>query len=503
MRNLVGATARGQRWRLPIGCCSYGKQYTARDFARLYFVARRLHVLPMTEPNIPPQPAYARRIGLFSATMLVVGGIIGSGIFLNPAIVAQRVGSGRLILLTWALGACIALLGAFIFAELGARKPAAGGGYVYLRDAFGPLPAFLYGWALLLAIASGAAAAVAVTFASYAAPLFGLGAGNERWLAALAIALLSVVNALGVRPGTWTQNVFTLLKLAAIAALVVAALVGGGSAASAACIGAACDMASVASTGVIVAVGTALVPVLFAYGGWQQTNFVAEEMIDARRNLPRALVIGVVIVGAVYLAANLTYLRALGPAGLAASSAPAADVMAALAGDTGRRLIAAGIAVSTFGFLNLVILVTPRVYQAMARDGLFFARFARLHPTSRAPVAAIGAQGAWAIVLLLSGSYGQLLDWVTFADWIFFGTTAATLFVYRRRTPDASYLTPAYPVTVLLFIAACIYVVGGAVISNPPNALRGAALLAAGVPVYLFWSRRRTRGAAEDAQPAT
>jgi APA family basic amino acid/polyamine antiporter len=204
-------------------------------------------------------------------------------------------------------------------------------------------------------------------------------------------------------------------------------------------------------------------------------------------------VIGVVIVGAVYLAANFTYLRALGPAGLAVSRAPAADVMAAVAGETGRRLIAAGIAVSTFGFLNLVILVTPRVYQAMARDGLFFARFAELHPRSRAPVAAIAAQGLWAIVLLFSGSYGQLLDWVTFADWIFFGLTAATLFVYRRRTPSASYRAPAYPWTVLLFIAACIYVVGGAVVSNPPNALRGALLLAAGVPVYFFWSRRRAR----------
>ncbi|HEX6600150.1 MAG TPA: amino acid permease [Gemmatimonadaceae bacterium] len=454
----------------------------------------------MTEQTIPTSATYARRIGLFSATMLVVGGIIGSGIFLNPAIVAQRVGSGRLILATWALGAAIALLGAFIFAELGARRPEAGGGYVYLRDAFGPLPAFLYGWALLLAIASGAAAAVAVTFASYAAPLFGLGSGNERWLAALAIALLSLINAFGVRPGAWTQNIFTLLKLAAIAVLVVGALAGGSAGPMISCVGADCTSPAL-ERGVIVAVGTALVPVLFAYGGWQQTNFVAEEMVNPRRDLPRALVIGVVIVAAVYLAANYTYLRALGPAGLAASRAPAADVMTAFAGETGRRLIAAGIAVSTFGFLNLVILVTPRVYQAMARDGLFFARFAELHPRSRAPVTAIVAQGAWAIVLLLSGSYGQLLDWVTFADWIFFGATAATLFVYRRRAASPGYEVPAFPLTPLLFIAASLYVVTGAVISNPANALRGALLLVAGVPVFLFWSRRRARASQAGAQP--
>jgi APA family basic amino acid/polyamine antiporter len=454
----------------------------------------------MTEPTVSTSATYARHIGLFSATMLVVGGIIGSGIFLNPAIVAQRVGSGRLILVTWALGAGIALLGAFIFAELGARQPEAGGGYVYLREAFGPLPAFLYGWALLLAIASGAAAAVAVTFASYAAPLLGLRGGSERWLAALAIALLSLINAFGVRPGAWTQNVFTLLKLGAIAVLVLGALLGGSAADAGQCIGAGCA-SPVLERGVIVAVGTALVPVLFAYGGWQQTNFVAEEMVNPRRDLPRALVIGVVIVAAVYLAANYTYLRALGPAGLAASRAPAADVMTAFAGATGRRLIAAGIAVSTFGFLNLVILVTPRVYQAMARDGLFFARFAALHPRSRAPVTAIAAQGAWAIVLLLSGSYGQLLDWVTFADWIFFGAIASTLFVYRHRAASPGYVVPVFPWTPLLFIAASLYVVTGAVISNPWNALRGALLLVAGVPVFLFWSRRRRRTAEASAQP--
>jgi APA family basic amino acid/polyamine antiporter len=453
----------------------------------------------LSASGTPPAPvSYARRIGPFSGTMLVVGGIIGSGIFLNPAIVAQRVGSARLIMLTWLLGAVIALLGAFIFAELGARRPAAGGGYVYLREAFGPLPAFLYGWALLLAIATGAAAAVAVTFASYAAPLLGLEPAAEPWLAAAAIALLSVVNAAGVRQGTVTQNVFTVLKLGAIAALVVSALV-----APPLVVAAPAAPDSGTSAPLILAIGTALVPVLFAYGGWQQTNFVAEEMVDAERNLPRALGIGVLVVALVYLAVNLTYLRALGVPALAASRAPAADVMGAYFGPAGRRLIAAGIAVSTFGFLNLVILVTPRVYQAMARDGLFFARFAELHPRTRTPVAAIAVQGVWAVGLLLSGSYGQLLDYVTFADWIFFGVTAATLFVYRRRDAAGGprYRAPFYPLSVVLFCAACLYVVAGAIASNPWNAVRGTLLLAAGVPVFLFWSRRaRWRADARQAK---
>ncbi len=445
---------------------------------------------------------YARRLGLFSGTLLVVGGIIGSGIFLNPAVVAQRVGTAPLTMVAWELGAVIAILGAFIFAELGARAPAAGGGYAYLRDAFGPLPAFLYGWALLLAIASGATAAVAMTFANYAAPLIGLAAGDERALAIGAIAAFSLVNVLGITPSAVVMNVFTLLKLAAIALLVGVGI--WGAAAAGAFGGEPLRAVEVAATGApavptagnggllapLAMMGAALVPVLFAYGGWQQANFVAEEMRDARRDLPRALIIGVLIVAAAYLAVNLAYLSALGVDGLATSRAPAADAMAIVLGDTGRTLIAAGIAVSTAGFLNVVIMANPRVYQAMARDGVFFAALARLHPRTRAPVNAIVLQSGWSIALLLTGSYGDLLDWVTFADWIFFGLAAATLLVYRRREPAGAFFrAPLHPWSTGLFVLAAGYVVLGAVISNPMNALRGSLVLGAGVPVFLWWRR--------------
>jgi APA family basic amino acid/polyamine antiporter len=441
---------------------------------------------------------YARRIGPFSGTMMVVGGIIGSGIFLNPSIVAQRVGTGALTMLVWGIGAVVAILGAFIFAELGARYPEAGGGYVYLRDAFGPLPAFLYGWALLVAIASGATAAVAVTFASYAAPLLGLGAAARIPLAAAVIIILAIVNIVGVEPGTMTQNVFTILKLAAIAALVVAGL-GSATAHPDASRLVAPLPVHATPTALGIALGTALVPVLFAYGGWQQTNFVAGEMIEPRRNLPRALVWGVLIVAAVYLAVNLTYLRTLGAGGLAASTAPAADAMALRFGPVGRTLIAIGIAVSTFGFLDIVILVTPRVYQAMARDGLFFRRLAVLHPRFRTPVAAIALQAAWAIALLLTGTYGELLDYVTFADWIFFGATAATLIVYRRRDRtggETGFRAPFYPWSVALFVLAAAYVIAGAVVSSPRNALHGVVLLAIGVGAYAWWRSRPAPAAA-------
>ncbi len=450
------------------------------------------------DSTIATDATYARRIGVFSGTMLVVGGIIGSGIFLNPATVAQRTGSAWLTIATWSLGAVIALLGAFIYAELGRRRPLVGGGYAYLRDAFGALPAFLYGWALLLAIATGAIAAVAVTFATYAVKIVGLPPGSVTALALGAVVLLSVVNILGVQPGAATQNIFTVLKLAALGALLLAAVFMPAATTPTLPPPIASLPLPHPSTfaAILLAMSTALVPVLFSFGGWQQTNFVAEEMRDPERTLPRALVLGVLIVVAVYLGANVAYIRALGIEGLAQSTAPAADMMSRLAGEGGRRLIAAGIAASTFGFLNLVILVSPRVYQAMARDGLFFASFAQLHPRFRTPVTAIVFQALVAGALILTGSYGQLLDWVVFADWIFFGATALTLIVFRRRdiregVTDSGYRAPFYPVSVVLFVLAALYVVFGSIASNPANAVRGVLLLAAGVPVFLFWRSRQ------------
>ena len=444
---------------------------------------------------------YARRLGFFSGTMAVIGGIIGGGIFRTPAAVAERVGSPGLALAAWIVGGAIALIGAFCFGELGRRRPRAGGGYVYLRETWGPLPAFLYGWALLLVIATGAIAAVAVTFANYALALAGLSARLTVPVAIGAIALLSGINYVGVRPAAVTQNVFTILKLAALAALIVAGFSAVTSAApyrplppfTAPVVG--------GVVGVAVALGAALVPILFTYGGWQQTNFIAEEILEPERNLPRALVLGVAGVVAVYLLANVAYLRVLGVAGLARSTAPAADLMRALLGPAGGTLIAAGITASTFGFLNLVILVTPRVLQAMAADGVFLPRLAVLHPRYRTPALAILVQAGWATVLTLSGTFAQLVDYVAFGDWIFFGLTVAGLFIYRARdritgagpvpplSVEQAFRVPGYPWTPGLFVLAALYVVASAILANPRNALIGAGLLALGVPVYFLSAR--------------
>jgi basic amino acid/polyamine antiporter, APA family len=455
-----------------------------------------------TQPRKPlpdrsaPAGGYAARLGPFSATMLVVGGIIGSGIFLNPSIVAQRVGSAGLTLSAWIVGGVIAALGAQVYAELGSRRPLAGGGYVYLRDAYGRLIAFLYAWTLLLVIATGAIAAVAVTFANYATALLGLGTDAHLPLAVGAIVVLSGVNYWGVRPGAITQNVFTLLKLGALAIVIVAGLTATHSGAPL------IPMARAETHSIVFAMGAALVPVLFAYGGWQQTNFVAQELIEPEKTLPWALILGVTIVVTVYLLANLAYLRVLGLEGLASSSAPAADSMELVLGPPGRTLIAAGIALSTFGFLNLVILVSPRVYQTMAKDGLFFPSLARLHPRYRTPSGAILFQGTWAIILTLTGKYGDLLDYVVFGDWIFFGTTAATLFLFRARERDGRepsalrFRMKWHPLGTAVFVLAAIYVVLGSVASNPANAARGTLLILLGIPVFRFWEGRLRRDAA-------
>src|SRR5712692_11243426 len=382
------------------------------------------------EPN-DRNHALARRLGLFDATMIVMGGIIGSGIFINPYVVAQQVHSNFLILGAWAFGGLIALAGAFIYAELSSQSSASGGQYVYLRDAFHPSLAFIYGWTLLLVIQTGGMAAVAVTFAKYSMELGGGPASDTRasLVAAVALGVLTIINCLGVRAGSTTQNVFMILKLLAIAALVAFGLTVGAAPAA--------TVRSVSSSpGIwnsLTAFGAALIPVQFAYGGWQTSCFVAGEVREPRKNLPRGLLLGVLGVIAVYLSVNFVCLYALGPQGLAATKTPASAVMRLALGERGARFIAAGIAVSTVGFLSQSMLTAPRVYFAMAKDGLFFKNLAQLN-RAHVPAFAIALQGALAIIIALWGRYEQILNYVVSVDVVFFALSAACIFVFRRRT---------------------------------------------------------------------
>jgi APA family basic amino acid/polyamine antiporter len=391
-----------------------------------------------------------------------------------------------LVLGAWAAGGAVALAGALAYAELGQQFPKAGGQYVYLRDAWHPVVGFLYGRALLLMIQTGGMAAVGITFARYALRLAGQPETYSHAVAIAAIVLLTVVNYLGVTIGSRVLNVFVVLKVAALAFLVLYAAFGPAHADwwRTARLDAAPSRA--------LAFGAALIPILFAYGGWQNANYVAEEMRDPRRDLPRSLLWGTGLVVVIYVLINVAYLRTLGLEGLAATGAPAADTAGRWVGARGSQVVAAAIAVSTFGFLNMAILGSTRVYYAMAADGAFFAQLGRLHPRFQTPGAAILLQSAWAIVLLVTGGYEGLLNTVVFADWIFFGLTVASLFVLRRSyVAQVGFRTPGYPWLPAAFVAVAIVVVFSTIREAPLRSAVGAGLLFAGVPVYWLFSRKR------------
>jgi APA family basic amino acid/polyamine antiporter len=417
--------------------------------------------------------------------MLVMGGTIGAGIFINPYVVAERVHTPALVLGAWLAGGLVALAGAFIWAEMADRLPRVGGQYAYLREAWHPLLAFLYGWVLLLVIQTGGMAAVTVTFARYFLELTGLHLRDWQ-VAVVTLAILTIANCLGVKSGSNVQSALMVMKIMAIALLVFcgALLVRASHLA----------WRPVAdqpvSANLFSAFGAAMVPVVFAYGGWQTACFVAGELKEPRRDLPRALVLGVVGVAVLYLSVNYVYVRVLGVAGLADSHTPASSVMRIALGGPGAALIALGIAISTLGFLSQSVLTAPRVYFAMAEDGVFFRQLAWVDPRTRVPVVAITLQSIWTVVILFSGQYGQILNYVTSMDTLFWGLSASCLFVLRHRDPSAGKIrTPGHPVTTALFCLACAGVAGNTIYLYPRNTLIGVAILISGVPVYFLWKK--------------
>lgn len=452
-----------------------------------------------------------RELGLFSTTLLVVGGIIGSGIFFTPSQVARALPQGEWILAVWVAGGVVALAGALTYAELGAMMPDAGGGYVYIREAFGGLPAFLYGWMLLTVIATAAVAAVAMGFAGYVSELVNvrplgallapLGVAEDRAgqlaVAAVTICLLSLTNYLGIRPTAVVQNTLTIAKVTALVGLIVGGLVRWTSIASpdAVAIGAAPAGPDLAGTqgSLLTGLAVAFPAVLFTIGGWQQMNMVAGEVRAPERTIPRALLLGIAIVIVVYLGANAVYLHALGPAGLAASNAVAGDAATRIAGPAGGAVIRIAAMLSILGLINVIILATPRIFFMMARDGVFPEAASRVHPRFGSPHAAIVVMAVWSLVLLAmtGGDIGDLISGVVFADWIFFGLGGASLLVLRRTRPAAvrPYRVPGYPAVPLFFLgAACVGIVSSFV-GAPGMSLVGSALLAAGVAAYFVMRR--------------
>ena len=439
----------------------------------------------MTTPDAPKP---RRQLGLFDATMIVMGGIVGAGIFANPSEVAHRVHTPFLILSVWVLGGLIAMCGAFIWAELATRLPAAEGGqYVYLREAYHPAVAFMYGWGLLLVTQTGGMAAVAVIFASYFRALTGADWNNSA-IAAIALLTLTGVNCFGARAGSNVQSALMLLKIGAIAALVLIGFAVGHPKGTG--IASANLLGQQLSFGVLKSIGAAMVPIAFAYGGWQTATFVAGEMRDARRDLSRGLLIGVGGVVALYLAVNLACLRVLGAGGLDATTTPASDVMRIAVGERGAQWITFAITISTLGFLSQSMLTAPRVYYAMARDGLFFKGVGKVFGKSGAPVVAIVLQGFAAIIIACSGTYGQILNFEVTVDFIFFGMTAVALFILRRRNIGLVrniYRAPGHPFTTTLFVLSCAGIVMSAVIASPRNSAIALCIMLAALPVYYLW----------------
>jgi APA family basic amino acid/polyamine antiporter len=441
----------------------------------------------------PERQEPERKLSLFDATMIVSGAIIGAGIFINPAESARFLQNSGQLLFVWILAGVIAFLGGLCFAELGSLFVHSGGQYLYLKVAFTPWLGFLFGWTLFTTIQSGAIAAVAVTCARFLRSLLAFPEKATIFMAAIIIWFLSVVNFFGIRPGSLVQNVFTALKLLALFFLIFLGIYNS-LFSSSGHVSFGPLFPERINFSFLSALGLALMPALFSYGGWQNLNFVAGEVINPRRLLPLAIILGVSIVVAVYVLTNWFYLTSLPFDKLCSSNQVAADAVEALLGQKYSRLISLAIVISTFGITNVFILTGPRVYQAMAREGAFLPLAARLHPRFQTPHLSIFLQSAWASLLLFSNTYSQLLQYVTFGDWIFFGLTALALIKLRKKLPAQTgvYRVWGFPWVPLIFAFISFAVVINVFIFSPLKSLMGTAIILSGLP--LFWlSRKRVQ----------
>ncbi len=434
-----------------------------------------------------------RRLGLWSAVAVAVGSTIGSGIFRTPASVAGRVPDVGVFLAIWVVGAIVALCGALTYAELAAMFPRSGGIYVFIRKGFGPLPAFLFGWAELLVIRPGAFGAISITASAYtlrlvgidpAAGVAGLPLRAEQVLAAAYVAIVAAVNLRGIHRGAVLQNISTAFKVTALGALIVLGFALGGGVPPVGEMGA---TAPVTLSPVLLA----LVAILWAYDGWGDLAFVGGEVRDPQRNLPRALVLGAVIVVVLYLGANLVYLHLIPMARMKDAELVAADSAQLLFGTAGVVAVSAAVAISTFGTLNGSMMTSPRIFFALADDGLFPAVIARVDAKTGAPAPAIVLTAVLGMVFVLVRSFSQLADQFVIGIWPFYALAVAAIYVLRRRQPDLArpYRTWGYPIVPAVFLVASLFLLGNYFVSQPTESAWDIAVLISGVPVYWWWRR--------------
>ena len=430
-----------------------------------------------------------RTLGLRDLILLTVGSVIGSGIFLVPGAVLRQVDGFILpAMLVWLVGGVLSLLGALTYGELGAMKPAVGGLYVYIRDCFGRFPAFLFGWTLFFVISSGAVATLAVAFSAYLGEIVPLRPGLAKLIAVLMIAVVTLVNVFGTRASADLENWTTATKVIGILLMSVVLLwLGRGFQGSGPALWPTQYSGSLAS-----GFGLAMIGVLWAYEGWQFVTYSAGEVNNAKRNLPLGLVIGTVALIGIYMIANFGYLAALGATGVAKSDRLAATAVSTVVSPAAAKLVTIMILISIFSAANGIMLTSPRVYYAMARDRLFFHRLAEVHPRFRTPAFAIIAGAVWSAILAVTGTFEQLLTYVVFIGWIFYALAAASIFVYRRRLPEAvrPYRVPGYPLTPLLFIAAAAALALNTIATQPARAGIGLGIVLLGAPAYLIWRQK-------------
>jgi len=429
-----------------------------------------------------------RSIGLTRATAMVVGIIIGASIFVQPSAVTAQVHSAKSALLVWIAAGLLTLVGSLVIAELASAFPRTGGVYVFLTESYGPILGFLWGWAMFWTMHSGIVAVIAMVFARYLATFLNVGSLGEQLLAIAAIAVFSWVNYRGVRYGSAVQVVLTIIKvLALVLIIVIAIFVGARHGASLAVSNTTADIIPSAREFVL-----ALIAGLFAFGGWHMVSYAAEETIDPTRTIPRSLLIGTLTVTALYVGVNWAYLRVLPLDSVATSTRVAADFADAAIGGSGREIMATLVILSTLGAMNGVILAGPRVYLAMANDGLLFSWAGAVHPIYHTPHRAIVLQAVWSSVLVATGTYRALFTRVVYTEWIFFGLLAFALVILRRRTDySPRYRVWGYPVLPAFFIASTAAIVINQVIHEPVSSAVGLGLVVAGLPVYYVWARRK------------
>jgi len=432
-------------------------------------------------------PSLERVLSLLDATMINVGGVIGSGIFMVPATVAFFTGSTSLFFLVWILGGIVSLFGALSVAELGAAMPRAGGQYVYLNEAYGPLWGYLYGWSAVAVINTASIAAVGVAFSEYLGFFFPISDASIKGIAVGTIVLLTIINIVDVKSGAWFQNLFTLSKLGAIFGIILLGLVMEG--------GTNQNLSPIFSDkpfiGLIGPLGLAMVSVLWTFDGWIFITYVAGEVKNPGRNIPLSLIFCMLIVVSVYLLLNYVLLFTLGFTGMNGSELVVSDAASVFLGNKGAAVVTIIILISLIGANNGFVLSSARINYAMARDKLFFNQAAQIHSRFKSPANALIIQCVWACLLTFTGTFNQLITYIIFTSWIFYGMSAGAVIILRKKKPDMDrpYKTPAYPWIPIIFIFFAIFLTINTIMEAPRDAAIGAGIILAGLPLYYYWKK--------------